>query len=84
VSYEVILEPQAKRDFKKLPAHIKPLIARAIANLATTPRPPGCKKLQARDEWRIRVGDYRVAYHVSDKELKVRVTEVGKREHFYH
>lgn len=37
-----------------------------LEQLATEPRPPGCKKLRGGDkEWRIRIGDYRVgkAHH---------------------
>jgi len=35
--------------------------------LAENPRPPGCKKLRGyKDQWRIRVGDWRVVYIVDD------------------
>ena len=41
---------------------VRQLIARIVPrleNLASNPRPPGCKKLQGGDrEWRIRIGDY--------------------------
>jgi mRNA interferase RelE/StbE len=34
-----------------------------LENLADTPRPAGCKKLEGGyKEWRIRVGDYRIVY----------------------
>jgi mRNA interferase RelE/StbE len=43
-----------------------------LENLASNPRPSGCKKLAGGDaEWRIRVGDYRVVYTIEDAELLV-------------
>ena len=51
---------------------------------AENPRPPGCKKLQGyKDQWRIRVGDYRVLYIIDDAELLVEVTRVRHRRDVY-
>ena len=52
----------------------------AIANLSQTPRPPGCLKLTgSTDEWRIRVGDWRVVYRVDDGRVVVMVVRVAPR-----
>jgi mRNA interferase RelE/StbE len=52
--------------------------------LEDEPRPAGCKKLKGgRDEWRIRVGDYRVVYTVDDVKLRVSVTRVRHRSEVY-
>ena len=52
--------------------------------LAENPRPHGCKKLQGRkDQWRIRVGDYRVVYTIDDAKLLVEVTRVRHRDEVY-
>ena len=56
----------------------------AIMALADAPRPPGCRKLVGRDEqWRIRVGDWRVIYRIDDGRLVVMVVEVGTRGEVY-
>jgi mRNA interferase RelE/StbE len=56
----------------------------AIEALAHDPRPPGCRKLSGRkDEWRIRVGDWRVIYRVEDGRLVVVVVAVGVRGGVY-
>jgi len=40
----------------------------SIRALATNPRPPGCRKLAgSKNDWRIRVGDYRVVYEIADQ-----------------
>jgi len=41
------------------------------------------QKLQSRDGWRIRVGDYRVIYHLQDDALVVLVITVGHRRDVY-
>ena len=52
--------------------------------LAEDPRPLGCKKLKGRkDQWRIRVGDYRVVYTIDDAKLLVEVTRVRHRSEVY-
>lgn len=48
--------------------------------LAEEPRPPGVKKLRGSDdEWRARMGDYRVVYEVRDDTLLVLVVAVEHR-----
>jgi mRNA interferase RelE/StbE len=49
-----------------------------LEHLASAPRPPGCKKLKGGDnEWRIRVGDYRIVYEIDDTARTVDVTRIG-------
>jgi len=52
--------------------------------LAENPRPSGCKKLRGyKDQWRIRVGDWRVVYIVDDAAKRVSVTRVAHRREVY-
>jgi len=53
--------------------------------LAANPRPPGCRKLQGsgRDDYRLRVGNYRVLYEVDDKARAVRIMRVRHRRDVY-
>lgn len=68
----------------KLPRDIQHRLDPALLALADNPRPPGCKKLQGREEtYRIRVGDYRVIYRVEDDRLIVLVIEIGHRRDVY-
>ena len=46
----------------------------AIQSLAKNPRPAGCRKLTgSNNDWRIRVGDYRIVYEIADTIRVVRV-----------
>jgi mRNA interferase RelE/StbE len=55
----------------------------AIDALAADPRPAGAVKLAGRDDFRIRVGDYRIVYAVDDDELLVIVARIAHRREVY-
>jgi mRNA interferase RelE/StbE len=83
-SYRVAFTSSAAKELKKLSSELVARIAPRLENLATNPRPPGCKKLQGGDrEWRIRVGDYRVVYIIDDAKLLVEVTRIRHRSEVY-
>jgi mRNA interferase RelE/StbE len=82
--YRVALKSSAEKEFFRLPEHISFRILPKIKALATDPRPHGCKKLRGgRDEWRIRIGDYRVIYIIDDVAGKVEVTRIAHRREAY-
>ena len=82
--YEILLERRAERDLKQLPADIFQRVVAAMQSLANDPRPPGCKKLAgSENDWRIRVGDYRVLYEIADRVKVVRVLRVRHRRDVY-
>jgi mRNA interferase RelE/StbE len=59
-------------------------VTKSILALAINPRPAGCRKLAGGEEdWRIRVGDYRVIYQVADSIRIVRITRVHHRREVY-
>ena len=64
--YEVRLAPGAGREFRRLRGAARDRIRAAIDDLAVEPRPSGAVKLAGRDDYRVRVGDYRVGYAVDD------------------
>ena len=52
--------------------------------LADNPRPAGCKKLSGyNDQWRIRVGDYRVVYLLDGAKAFVTIVRVAHRKDVY-
>jgi len=82
--YRILLERAAERDLRRLSAEIHDRIIQAIQALARNPRPPGCRKLTGtQNDWRIRVGDYRVVYDIDDTIRVVRVHRVRHRREVY-
>ncbi len=83
MSYRLEVEDRAARNLLKLPKKAVPRISEAIRALSDEPRPPGAKKLTARDGYRIRVGNYRILYVVEDEHQRVRVFKIGDRKNVY-
>jgi mRNA interferase RelE/StbE len=83
-NYDVALTSSAEKELKNLSGQLTARIVPRLENLASNPRPPGCKKLVGGDdEWRIRVGDYRVVYTIDDAKLLVEVTRIRHRSEVY-
>jgi len=58
-------------------------MAEAIISLEKDPRPTGCKKLRNVEEYRIRVGAYRVLYTIDDSQRLVQIMAAGHRRDVY-
>jgi mRNA interferase RelE/StbE len=83
VGYEVRIIRSAEKDLDLLPAVVHARISQRILNLENNPRPRGIKKLSGREEYRLRVGDYRILYLVDDIKGTVTVMAVGHRREVY-
>lgn len=83
-AYEVYLERRAEQDLKRLSASNFQRIITHIKALAENPRPAGCRKISgSKNDWRIRIGDYRVIYEVKDEEKAVRIMRVRHHREAY-
>lgn len=82
--YQILLSWSAEKFLNELPRNIYVKISHSIDMLAENPRPHGCKKLKGnRDEWRIRIGDYRVLYSINDDIVTIEIVRIGHREDVY-
>ncbi len=54
-----------------------------IDTLSEEPRHAGAIKLAGQDDFRIRVGDYRIVYAVDDRQRIVIVARIGQRREVY-
>lgn len=82
-AYEVRLHPAAAREYRRLHGALRDRIGDTVDALATEPRPRGVVKLAGRDDYRVRVGDYRVVYAVDDSERLVLVARIAHRREVY-
>lgn len=82
--YSVAFASSAEKELKKLPGELIARMVPQVENLASNPRPSGCKKLKGGDaEWRIRVGNWRVVYTIDDAKSLVEVTRIRHRSDVY-
>ena len=67
----------------RLPGTVHARLSKRILSLGDNPRHRGIKKLSGREEYRLRVGDYRVLYIVDDVNRIVTIVAVGHRREVY-
>jgi mRNA interferase RelE/StbE len=84
IKYALAIKQSAQKELDALDDSRFTRLDRRILTLADNPRPAGCKKLRGyKDQWRIRVGDYRVIYIIDDAAKTVTVTHVAHRREVY-
>lgn len=84
MTYRIVYQTGAQKQLSHLPTLAQTRITGAIGTLSGDPRPHGCKKLQNRNnQYRIRVGDYRVVYSIYDAIVTVEVIDIGHRKDIY-
>lgn len=82
--HKILIESLAEKQLFRLPSLEVKRIASKIKALALNPKPIGCKKISGSlNNWRIRVGDYRVVYEINEKEQVVRIWRVKHRREAY-
>jgi len=82
--YEIVFTRSARKEIEKINLTVANRILRKIESLAVNPRPHGCEKLKGGENlWRIRIGDYRVIYKISDKEKLIDVSIIRHRKEAY-
>ena len=81
--HQIVFTTSAAKSMEKLDRQIAQRITNAINKLASNPRPPKCKKMVGVDSWRIRIGDWRVIYHIDDGVLKILIVRIGHRREIY-
>ena len=82
--HEVYIEQSAERELKALSEEDFLRIVPHLKALRSNPRPKGSKKLSgSKNDWRIRIGSFRVLYEVDDKEKVVRIMRVRHRREAY-
>jgi len=82
--YSILFSSRAKKELLALPGKTIFAIEAKIDSLTKEPRPTGCKKLQgSENEYRIRIGDYRVIYTITDTIKIVTIIKVAHRKDVY-
>lgn len=82
-NYEVEFVKSAQKELNKLPRQISLRIAKAIYKLSADPRKGNVRPMVGTKSWRLRVGDYRVIYDISDKKLVILIIRVRHRKEIY-
>ena len=82
--YSLEIKHSAQKELDSLDDAVFRRVDRRILALGDNPRPAGCKKLRGyRDQWRIRVGDWRIVYFIDDAAKLVTITRIAHRREVY-
>jgi mRNA interferase RelE/StbE len=82
--YAVVFARSARKELQNLDPQVARRIVKQIEALMTNPRPSGVVKLEgATDLWRIRIGQWRAVYRISDRDSMVDVIAVRHRSDAY-
>lgn len=82
--YRIMIPKRVQHEIESLPSTVQGRVIQAIDHLKDDPRPSGCVKLKGhRDEYRIRVSEYRVHYEVRDADQSLFVLRVRHRGDVY-
>ena len=83
-SYFVEVKPSARKELEALADKMLARVLKKMNSLGNAPRPAGCKKLKGyQDQWRVRVGDWRVVYIIDDAAKLVSITRIAHRREVY-
>jgi mRNA interferase RelE/StbE len=82
---EIVVTPEAREQYEELPVVIKLRVKKIIERLKAWPKVSGAKALkgQLAGKWRMRTGDYRVQFSVSEAAKTITVEKIGHRAKFY-
>ena len=84
VRYSLEIKQSAQKELDTLDETLFTRIDRKILELRDNSRPAGCKKLKGyKDQWRMRVGDWRVIYVIDDAAKLITITRVAHRREVY-
>ncbi len=84
MTYFIITPKAVQKQLDALPNDVYDRIVVKIQQLAEDPRPDGVIKMKGADnEYRIRIGDYRVRYEIDDEELIVLLLQCKHRKDVY-
>jgi len=83
--YKIIFKKEATKSLNRLPRNVANTIREKLEAIAANPYAdhPNVKKLQGREGYRLRVGDWRVIYEIQNDQLVILVLRVALRGEVY-
>jgi mRNA interferase RelE/StbE len=82
-NYRIFFRSSAQKELEKIPRSHLVRIMQKIESLAQIPRPHGAEKISGRAIYRIRQGDYRIIYSISDIQAEIHIEKIGLRKDVY-
>jgi len=83
--YKISYSKEAEKSLLRMPRNPAKLIREKLDVIAVNPYAdhPNAKKLQGREGYRLRVGDWRVVYKIQNEQLIIVVMKIASRGEVY-
>ncbi len=81
--YKILIKKSAAEELDKIRKKDLLKIIERIQKLVLNPRPQGCQKLSLLERYRLRQGNYRIIYFISDKDFEIHIIKIGHRREVY-
>jgi len=83
--YKISYSKEARKSLLRMPRNIANLIREKLNVIAANPYTdhPNAKKLQGREGYRLRVGDWRIVYKIQNDQLIIIVMKIASRGEVY-
>jgi mRNA interferase RelE/StbE len=82
-SYEIRFKKSVVKDLRRISTQDVRRILGRIDALSGDPRPFDCTRLTGLDNYRVRVGRYRILYQIEDNYLVVQIIKIAHRSTVY-
>ena len=84
MTYSLIIPKSVQKQLDKLPNDVLKRVIKKLKTLATEPLPVGAIKLKGQaNEYRIRVGDYRIRYKIDNDQQRIIISRCQHRKDVY-
>jgi mRNA interferase RelE/StbE len=84
MTYAIIVTKSIQKELDNLANEVKERVCAKISQLSDNPRPDGVTKLKGcENEYRVRIGDYRVRYEILDENKTVLLLQCKHRREVY-
>lgn len=82
LTYEVKIKPKALKQLKRLQKDIIERILKKVVLIKDTPQ-SFMKKLESKNIWSLRIGDYRVLIDIYEDKKLIEIIKIGHRKEVY-
>jgi mRNA interferase RelE/StbE len=82
-SYSLAFKKSVSKDLRSIPNQDVKRILKRIDLLRENPRAEGSIKLSGQEQYRVRLGVYRIVYEIRNTELVVTVVKIAHRSEVY-
>lgn len=80
---KLLITKKAQKELDNIPDPLAKNIADKILILIDNPYPPNSKKLSGQDNYRLRIGSFRVIYTIDNKQKEITILRIADRKTIY-